>query len=164
MNDSFGKRFSQLRKEKGLTQEQIASKLGISIQAVSKWENDISCPDIQLLLEIADMLGTTVDELLGKSKKAETELVQPEQRKDINKMLLKINVISEDGDRVKVNLPLSLVKVALASGMAMPQISGNEAIKGIDFDQILLMVEQGVIGKLVEVESADGDKVEIYVE
>lgn len=164
MKDSFGSRFSQLRKSKGLTQEQVANQLGLSIQAVSKWENDISCPDIQLLLEIAEMFDTTVDELLGKQKEIETKLVAEEERKDTSKMLLKINVLSSEGDRVKVNLPLSIVKVALSSGMGMPQISDNKAFQNIDFDQILAMIEQGIIGKLVEVESADGDKVEIFVE
>ncbi len=63
--ETLGKRIAQLRKEKGLTQEQLAEKVGVSAQAVSKWENDISCPDITLLPLLADILGVTVDELLG---------------------------------------------------------------------------------------------------
>lgn len=62
---TLGKRIAMLRKEKGLTQEQLAEKVGVSAQAVSKWENDISCPDITLLPLLADILGVTVDELLG---------------------------------------------------------------------------------------------------
>ena len=46
----------------------------------------------------------------------------------------------------------------------MPEINGNDALKDIDFDQIFNMIENGVIGKIVEVESSDGDIVEIYVE
>ena len=49
-------------------------------------------------------------------------------------------------------------------GMNMPQINGNEALSGIDFTQILKMVELGAIGNLVEVESGDGDTVKIFVE
>ena len=63
--DTLGKRIAALRKEKGLTQEQLAEKVGVSAQAVSKWENDVSCPDITLLPLLADLLGVTVDELLG---------------------------------------------------------------------------------------------------
>ncbi|MBR4905664.1 MAG: helix-turn-helix domain-containing protein, partial [Clostridia bacterium] len=63
--ETLGKRIAMLRKEKGLTQEQLAEKVGVSAQAVSKWENDISCPDITLLPLLADILGVTVDELLG---------------------------------------------------------------------------------------------------
>ena len=46
MNKTLGARIAELRKEKGLTQEELAKQLGISSQAVSKWEKDISCPDI----------------------------------------------------------------------------------------------------------------------
>ena len=44
------------------------------------------------------------------------------------------------------------------------KLGGKEALKDIDFEQILMLVEQGVVGKLVEVESSDGDLVEIFVE
>lgn len=63
--ETLGKRIASLRKEKGLTQEQLAEKVGVSAQAVSKWENDISCPDITLLPLLADLFGVSVDELLG---------------------------------------------------------------------------------------------------
>jgi transcriptional regulator with XRE-family HTH domain len=62
---SMGKRIMQLRKEKGYTQEQLAEKVGVSAQAVSKWENDVSCPDISILPQIAEVLGVSTDELLG---------------------------------------------------------------------------------------------------
>ncbi len=62
---SMGKRIMQLRKEKGLTQEQLAEKVGVSAQAVSKWENDVSCPDISILPKLCEVLGVTTDELLG---------------------------------------------------------------------------------------------------
>ena len=65
MKESFGQRLSRLRKEKGLTQEDIANRITISPQAVSKWENDISSPDILVLSQLADILGVTIDELLG---------------------------------------------------------------------------------------------------
>ena len=79
-------------------------------------------------------------------------------------MLLRISVNSSDGDIVKLNLPLSLVKAALEIGMQMPQISGNKALKDIDFNAILLAAESGVIGKLLEVKSAGNDVVEIVIE
>ena len=61
----MGKRIMTLRKNRGLTQEQLAEKVGVSSQAVSKWENDVSCPDISLLATLSDVLGVTTDELLG---------------------------------------------------------------------------------------------------
>ena len=61
----MGKRISSLRKQCGLTQDQLAARVGVTAQAVSKWENDISCPDISILAKLAETLGVTTDELLG---------------------------------------------------------------------------------------------------
>jgi hypothetical protein len=49
-------------------------------------------------------------------------------------------------------------------GMEMPQVSGNDALKNIDWAQIMNLVRNGAMGNLVEVESADGDIVRIFVE
>lgn len=62
--ETLGKRIAMLRKEKGLTQKQLSEKLGVSAQAVSKWENDINCPDIALLPLLSRILNVTVDVLL----------------------------------------------------------------------------------------------------
>ena len=58
------------RKRLGLTQEGLAQKLGVTNQAVSKWESGQSCPDIALLPAIADLFGITIDELFGREPKA----------------------------------------------------------------------------------------------
>ena len=63
---SMGKRIADLRRQKGMTQEQLANQVGVTAQAVSKWENDLSCPDISILPRLAEVLGVTTDELLGK--------------------------------------------------------------------------------------------------
>ena len=164
MKTSFGQKFSEQRKLKGYTQEQISDKLNVSPQAVSKWENDLSYPDITLLKDISILLDISIDELLGSEKKVETKVVPVESR-DVNKMLLKMIVLSSDGDKVKINLPIALLKAGLDMGIT-PKVSGNSSFdfSSIDFNQLIEMVENGVIGKLLEVESADGDIVEIYVE
>ena len=68
---TMGARIARSRKEKGLTQEALANALGVSNQAVSKWEGDVCCPDIQLLPPLCDTLGITLDALFGREKKAE---------------------------------------------------------------------------------------------
>jgi len=69
MRTTLGKKIAELRREKGITQEEMAERLGVSPQAVSKWENNTCCPDIMLLPKIAEMVGITVDELLSNEPK-----------------------------------------------------------------------------------------------
>ena len=59
----LGKKIRQLRFKAGLTQEQLADKLGIGAQSVSKWENDVAMPDITTLPLIAEIFGVTIDDL-----------------------------------------------------------------------------------------------------
>ena len=84
MEQTLGKRIVKHRKRLGLTQDQLAESLGVTAQAVSKWENDQSCPDINMLPKLAQLFGTTVDALLGNSTPPvyEAEIVQPEEKKD----------------------------------------------------------------------------------
>lgn len=65
MSKTFSDNFKAMRKHRNLTQEQIAETLGVSCQAVSKWETGSSCPDISLLPIIADYFGVSVDYLIG---------------------------------------------------------------------------------------------------
>lgn len=63
--ESIGKLIQTLRKEKRLTQKQLADMLNITDKAVSKWERDIACPDTTTLPKLADILGVTVESLLN---------------------------------------------------------------------------------------------------
>ncbi len=166
MDTTLGKRISALRKEKGLKQEELAERLNISGQAVSKWENDQNCPDISLLPQLADILGVAVDELLsGKQNAIPTVQILPEgQRKDIKDLMLRIVVDDSAGSKVRINLPMALVQVAIDCGLEMPEISGNDALKHIDWNQIMALISQGVIGNLLEVESSKGEIIRIFVE
>lgn len=164
MNETIGNRISKNRREKGLTQEELAEKLGVSSQAVSKWENDQSCPDISLLPQLCKIFGISTDELLTGSND-EVRMLPAEQRKSLDELTLRIRVNSAAGDKVKVNLPMSLVKVCLELGISVaPQMNGMESLQNLDLGKVMDLAERGMIGKLVEVESADGDTVEIVVE
>jgi len=65
MEETLGKRIVANRKRLGMTQDALAEQLGVTAQAVSKWENDQSCPDITMLPKLARIFSTTTDELLG---------------------------------------------------------------------------------------------------
>ena len=66
MNDVIGANIARLRKEKNMTQDQLANLMGISFQAVSKWENGLSSPDVSSFPMLADVFGVTIDELFGR--------------------------------------------------------------------------------------------------
>lgn len=65
MEETLGKRICAKRKGLGLTQDALAEQLGVTAQAVSKWENDQSCPDITMLPKLAEVFGISTDALLG---------------------------------------------------------------------------------------------------
>ena len=164
--ESIGKRICALRKAKGMKQEELAQRLDISGQAVSKWENDQTYPDISMLPRLAEIFGTTTDYILtGEQEQSPpVRLVPEEERKDIKDMMLKVLVESADGDKVRVNLPMQLVQVAMDMGLELPQLSGNDALKTVDLKKVLELVRHGAIGDLVQVEPKDGDTVRIFVE
>lgn len=164
MNETIGQRIAKLRKQQGMSQEHLAEKIGVSSQAVSKWENDASCPDISLLPRLAKLLGITVDELLtGNSN--EVKLLPAEQRKSLDELTLRVRALSSEGDKVRVNLPMPLVKIGLEMGVDLSaNMGGAEALKQLDLGKIMELAERGAIGKIVEMESADGDYVEVVVE
>ena len=159
MKETFGQRLQRLRKERNLTQEEVAEKIGITPQGISKWENNLSSPDINILLNLADILGVSVEELLGKEKE-KTEVLQDF---DYKKVVLKI-VVDSEGDKVKINFPLALGEAVLGTYLKLDLKDEEDALEGIDFEKIFDLVKQGVIGELVNVESSDGTKVSIRVE
>ena len=66
---SIGETIAYLRKEKGMTQNELAEKMNVTDKAVSKWERDLSCPDINTISKLADILDVSVEELLKAKKK-----------------------------------------------------------------------------------------------
>ena len=65
MKGELAKNICRYRKEKGLTQEELARKLGVTFQAVSKWETAQTLPDITLLPGLSQLLDISIDKLLG---------------------------------------------------------------------------------------------------
>ena len=72
----IGRKIKYLRQQKGITQEKLAEYLGISYQAISKWENDVAYPDITMLPKISVYFGITIDELFEISEDAHFERIE----------------------------------------------------------------------------------------
>ena len=75
MNLAIGQRIKAFRKEKDITQEQLAEMLGVSCQSVSRWESGVCYPDMELLPVLAEIFAVTVDKLLGVDGMAEKRKV-----------------------------------------------------------------------------------------
>lgn len=87
---SMGEQIASLRKKKGMTQSQLAEKMNVTDKAVSKWERDLSCPDINTVSKLADILEVSVEELL-KNKKEDYE---KKKIKDLIDLILEAIVVA----------------------------------------------------------------------
>lgn len=177
---TLGEKLSLMRKNSSFTQEEIANHLGVSPQAVSKWENDLSCPDIMLLPKIAELYGKTIDELLDEGETAQMPAADNAQKKskwnlfkhsdtmskkNSTGRFLKVNVLSRQGDNIHVKLPVALVK-SLKSILKGIKVNGDIGVdlNGIDFDMVFELVDSGIMGEIVNVDTSNGDKIRVYVE
>lgn len=79
--ESIGQRISQLRKEKSLSQEYIAEQIGVTRQAVSKWENDTSAPDTYNLIALAELFDVSVEYIATGKKEEPPQVVLPVEQK-----------------------------------------------------------------------------------
>ena len=98
-------RLVELRKKNNLSQEELAEKLGVSRQAVSKWERSEASPDTDNLIALAKIYGLTLDELVFGVRQTEEKAEEPQKgtnKVDIGPM--GIFVESDDGDKVQINL------------------------------------------------------------
>lgn len=167
-SSTIGSRIAEARKAHGYTQEEFSQMLDVSAQAVSKWENDISCPDIQLLPKIAEILGMTTDQLLtGKKPENNGANETKEEAKtpvDTSKLKININILKPGQNPVNVSLPFMMVKNFTKIGNGISGIMGNGAIDGVQLDEILSLVENGATGELLNVVAEDNTNVKITIE
>lgn len=164
MEKTIGKKLYDLRKQSGFTQDYVAEKLGVSAQAVSKWENDIACPDIMTLPKIAEIYGITIDELFKNEEVQSNVKYEKTEKVNENELVLRVYVDTVHGDTVKVNLPYALVKELIKVGKNMSGIVAGVDLSGVNFESIFKMVEMGVLGEIVTVETQNGDDIRVVVE
>lgn len=159
---NLGKTINELRKKNNMTQEELASKLGVSAQAVSKWENDLACPDISLLQDLSKMFGITVDELLN----GEYEKKDNSNKNDIlthsnnnNKCIKKINIdVDNNGKITNVSFPIEIVRFGMNIGSALGGLTNNQS------EIIMNAIENGLSGEILKVNGENGEIITISLE
>ncbi|PGZ46677.1 transcriptional regulator [Bacillus cereus] len=82
---SLGEQLKKLRESKGFSQEDVAKKIGVTRQAVYKWENDKSCPDIDNLILLSEMYNVTLDELIKGNQNIKEKIHIDEENEDFEK-------------------------------------------------------------------------------
>ena len=120
---TLGQKIAELRKAKNMTQLELANRLNITDKAVSKWERDISCPDINTFPKLAEILGVSVDELLQASTSSKEE---------------------NNGSKLTVDLVLKAIPLALSIGVtvltAIDQIYWEDAVSLLGLAVLALAV------------------------
>ncbi|RGD20666.1 helix-turn-helix domain-containing protein [[Clostridium] scindens] len=111
---TLGMMISSFRKEKGMTQIELAEKMGVTDKAVSKWERDLACPDVSTLPKLAEIFDVSVDELM--QCKAES---QNEKEKDFTSVIHMIMKAVALAMGVGVVVLSILKELEVDSGMAM---------------------------------------------
>lgn len=156
---TLGKRIQRLRKEAGLTQDALAERMGVTPQAVSKWENDLCCPDILSLPALAQALHATADTLLtGSAASPDTSPEAP--AKPAEELIVRMCIATEDGDRFSLNLPFTVFRLTVLYDMLTFSASIKEgdvrldeflrALTDLDLKHIVRMIEAGARGVLVD--------------
>lgn len=113
MKKTLGMIITELRKEKGMTQLELAEKMRVTDKAISKWERDISCPDINSLPNLAEILGVSVDELMQFKKE---ESVPQKSAKEIINIVFKAVALAMG---ISVVILSVMNKLAVESGIAL---------------------------------------------
>lgn len=170
----LGENIAALRKNRGFTQEELAKRLGVSPQAVSKWENGTACPDIALLPEIADIFSVTVDDLMrapverlisNENKQGKDEDTGDRTVTDfkdckpcgLEAKKVHISIIQQNGKPVNVKLPFNLVKTGMKIGSiyGLPQNLFNSVAEAISSEEI---------GEILSLDGENGEKITITIE
>lgn len=162
---NLGNNISEKRKAKGMTQEELAANLGVSPQAVSKWENNLSCPDISLLPAIAKIFGMSVDELLGAAPATENiaeakPYTESESKYEepvfTGKKATTLLITTERNGKVSnVRFPLTIMRFGLNLGSTFGGLTGSQA------STIENAVKTGLSGEILSVDGENGEKVTI---
>lgn len=156
---SIGENIAALRKKAGLTQEELSEKMCVTAQAVSKWENDLSYPDIENIRSMAKLFSVTVDELLNGVK--DVPVLKSDEPEKIAKRILHIQVNTGEDTRIHCRIPTAVFLKAAENG-TLDKLIGEE-LEGGQLEMVLEIIKSGTVGSIVSVDQGDSH-VEIAVE
>ena len=149
---NVGENIKKYRKQKGMTQKDLAEAIGVSVQAISKWECDTSYPDIITVQALSKVLGVSVTELFdGIQTPAE---IKDAPQEVIDRRIVRIEV-KTDGTTIVTRFPVPAMKKAVENGTL-------ERLIGDDFEEvasILGMIDAGITGHLVDVNTPNAQVV-----
>ncbi len=130
-NEKFGQFLSEIRKEKSMTQKELADKLFVSDKTVSKWERGNSMPNVTLLIPIADVLGITVTELLKGEKISENNSLNTDEVENlvINSLDLSVRDTIRQGKKNWIFAFLISIGVVIVEAILM-------TVSGITIEQM----------------------------
>lgn len=157
----IGENIAALRKKAGLTQEELSEKMCVTAQAVSKWENDLSCPDLENIRSMAKLFDVTVDELLN-GRKDVPELKSDEPEK-VAKRILHIQVHAGENTRINVRIPTA-VFLKMAETGTLDKLLGEE-MESEQLEMVTEIIRSGTVGSIVSLDDNNSNThVEITVE
>ena len=120
--EKTGQLITELRKEKGLTQKQLAEALNVTDKAVSKWERGLSFPDISMLEPISELLGVSIMELLAGERQSGEETMSREEAKDLINASVEL---SEEEIRHKKERSRLIIIILIVLAMLLVSITLN---------------------------------------
>ena len=155
--NTIGQNIAELRKKKGLTQEELAEKMCVTAQAVSKWERDASYPDVTVLSALAQALGVSVaaiiegEQSVPKLKEAAADAIARRV------LVMKFHMGPANMD-MKVQFPVTALKKMMDNGMLL-QMIGEE-----DYPQVSSMLESAVeTGCVRPIMSVDNNDMQVRI-
>lgn len=110
-----GRKIAEFRKQKNMTQMELADALGISYQAVSNWERGNSMPDISKLSELVSVLDCTIDELLGNKKESDLfqNIIKGKEKEYVKEQKISIEDVASAGPALKPSQTESLLETII---------------------------------------------------
>ncbi|NBD25132.1 helix-turn-helix domain-containing protein [Paenibacillus glycinis] len=148
----FGEKLKGERKRKGWSQEELAEKLHVSRQSVSKWENNQNYPSIEIIINVSDLFGVTIDELLRSDEELTKKVIKDGKRLAYPKLKFAFDVLFLLGSALLV-IKLAVLMLNRLTSLEIGLVGGGFFW---NFAPLLFMVVAGIGSGVVKEKYRDG--------